>query len=96
MPAPTTTHPYGIFIRALPEAYQVRNRAGPASLNLSAQPEGERAVTKAILAVIAVAALTAACSVRSERTVVEKPAPVAAPATAVVVDPAPATVYVPR
>jgi len=53
-------------------------------------------VTKAILAVIAVAALTAACSVRSERTVVEKPAPVAAPATAVVVDPAPATVYVPR
>jgi hypothetical protein len=53
-------------------------------------------VTKAILVLIAVGALTAACTVRSERTVVEKPAPVAAPATAVVVtDPPPSTVYVP-
>jgi hypothetical protein len=75
----------------------MRNRAGPASLNLSAQPEGEQAVTKAILALIAVGALTAACTVRSERTVVEKPAPVATPpSTAVVVtDPPPSTVYVP-
>jgi hypothetical protein len=66
-------------------------------LNLSAQPEGEYPVTKAILALIAVGALTAACTVRSERTVVEKPAP--APATAVVVTdptaPPPSTVYVP-
>ena len=56
-------------------------------------------MTKAILAVIAVGLLTAACAVRSERTVVEKPAPVVttAPATAVVVaDPPPSTVYVPR
>jgi hypothetical protein len=54
-------------------------------------------VTKAILALIAVGALTAACTVRSERTVVEKPAPVVAtPSTAVVVtDPPPSTVYVP-
>jgi hypothetical protein len=73
-----------------------RNRAGPASLNLSAQPEGEQAVTKAILALIAVGALTAACTVRSERTIVEKPAVAPAPATAVVVtDPPPSTVYVP-
>jgi hypothetical protein len=66
-------------------------------LKLSAQPEGEHPVTKAILALIAIGALTAACTVRSERTVVEKPAPVvAAPATAVVVtDPPPSTVYVP-
>jgi hypothetical protein len=74
----------------------MRNRAVATSLNLSAQPEGEQAVTKAILALIAVGVLTAACTVRSERTVVEKPA--AQPATAVVVaDPAPApsTVYVP-
>ena len=75
----------------------MRNRAGLASLNLSAQPEGEQAVTKAILALIAVGVLTAACTVRSERTVVEKP--VAQPSTAVVVtDPAappPSTVYVP-
>ena len=56
-------------------------------------------MTKAILALIAVGVLTAACTVRSERTVVEKPAPVVAtPSTAVVVtDPAPppSTVYVP-
>jgi hypothetical protein len=65
-------------------------------LKLSAQPEGELTVTKAILTLIAIGALTAACTVRSERTVVEKPAPVAAPATAVVVtDPPPSTVYVP-
>jgi len=64
-------------------------------LKLSAQPEGERTVTKAILALIAVGALTAACTVRTERTVVEKPVP-AQPATAVVVtDPPPSTVYVP-
>ena len=54
-------------------------------------------MTKAILAVIAVGLMTAACAVRSERTVVEKPAP--QPSTAVVVtDPAPpppSTVYVP-
>ena len=63
-------------------------------MNLSAQPEGEPTVTKAILALIAVGALTAACTVRNERTVVERPAP--APATAVVVaDPPPSTVYVP-
>ena len=75
----------------------MRNRAGLASLNLSAQPEGEQAVTKAILALIAVGVLTAACTVRSERTVVEKP--VAQPSTAVVVTdsaaPPPSTVYVP-
>jgi hypothetical protein len=65
-------------------------------LNLSAQPEGEPAVTKAILALIAVGALTAACTVRNERTVVERPAAAPAPATAVVVaDPPPSTVYVP-
>jgi hypothetical protein len=65
-------------------------------LNLSAQPEGEPAVTKAILALIAIAGLTAACTVRSERTVVERPAVTPAPATAVVVtDPPPSTVYVP-
>ena len=55
-------------------------------------------MTKAILALIAVGLLTAACTVRSERTVVEKPAPavVATPSTAVVVtDPPPSTVYVP-
>ncbi len=54
-------------------------------------------MTKAILALIAVSALTA-CTVRSERTVVEKPAPVVttAPAAVVAVDPAPTTVYVPR
>ena len=53
-------------------------------------------MTKAILAIIAIGALTAACTVRSERTVVEKPAPVATPSTAVVVtDPPPSTVYVP-
>jgi hypothetical protein len=66
-------------------------------LNLSAQPEGEHPVTKAILAVIAVGLLTTACTVRNERTVVERPAP--APATAVVVTdpgaPPPSTVYVP-
>ena len=54
-------------------------------------------MTKAILALIAVGVLTAACTVRSERTVVERPA--AAPATAVVVSdpggPPPSTVYVP-
>jgi hypothetical protein len=75
-----------------------RNRTLTASLNLSAQPEGERAVMKAILALIAVGALTA-CTVRSERTVVERPAPVVttAPATAVVVaDPPASTVIVPR
>ena len=56
-------------------------------------------MTKAILAVIAVGLLTAACAVRTERTVVERPVPVPAPATAVVVTdpgaPAPSTVYVP-
>ena len=53
-------------------------------------------MTKAILALIAVGVLTAACTVRSERTVVEKPAPVATPTAAVVVtDPPPSTVYVP-
>ncbi len=57
-------------------------------------------MTKAILALIAVGLLTAACTVRSERTVVEKPAPVVTqPSTAVVVTdptaPPPSTVYVP-
>ena len=48
---------------------------------------------KVILALIIVGAASA-CTIRSERTVVEKPAPV--PATAVVVtDPPPSTVYVP-
>jgi len=50
-------------------------------------------VKKVILAVVILAAASA-CTVRSERTVVEKPVP--APATAVVVaDPPPSTVYVP-
>jgi hypothetical protein len=51
-------------------------------------------VNKVILAVI-ILGVASACTVRSERTVVERPAP--APATAVVVtDPPPAsTVYVP-
>lgn len=49
---------------------------------------------KVILAVVILAAASA-CTVRSERTVVERPA--AVPATAVVVTDAPAgTVYVPR
>ena len=53
-------------------------------------------MTKAILALIAIGALTAACTVRSERTVVERPVAAPAPATAVVVaDPPPSTVYVP-
>lgn len=53
-------------------------------------------MTKAILAIIAIGALTAACTVRSERTVVERPVAAPAPATAVVVtDPPPSTVYVP-
>jgi hypothetical protein len=97
MPAPTTTQPYAILIGVpSPGHISMRNRARPTSLNLSAQPEGEQAVTKAILALIAVGVLTAACTVRSERTVVEKPAPVATPSTAVVVtDPPPSTVYVP-
>jgi hypothetical protein len=65
-------------------------------LKPSAQPEGEQAVTKAFLVLIAVGALTAACTVRSERTVVERPVVAPAPATAVVVtDPPPSTVYVP-
>ena len=54
-------------------------------------------MTKAILALIAVGVLTAACTVRSERTIVEKPVP--QPTTAVVVtdssSPPPSTVYVP-
>ncbi len=50
---------------------------------------------KVILAAIAICGLAAACTVRSERTVVEKPV-TPAPATAVVVtDPPPSTVYVP-
>jgi len=54
-------------------------------------------VTKAILALIAIAGLTAACTVRSDRTIVERPAVAPAPATAVVVaDPPAAAVYVPR
>jgi hypothetical protein len=37
MPAPTTTHPYGILIGVpSPRHFSMRNRAGPASLNLSA------------------------------------------------------------
>ena len=53
-------------------------------------------MTKAILALIAIGALTAACTVRSERTVVERPAVVAPATTAVVVsDPPPSTIYVP-
>ena len=49
---------------------------------------------KVILAVVILAAASA-CTVRSERTVVERPVP-AQPATAVVVtDPPPSTVYVP-
>lgn len=53
-------------------------------------------MTKAILALIAIAGLTAACTVKSERTVVERPAVAPAPATAVVVaDPPASTVYVP-
>lgn len=49
---------------------------------------------KVILAIIILAAASA-CTVRSERTVVERP--VAVPATAVVVaDPPAGTVYVPR
>ncbi len=48
---------------------------------------------KVILALTVLAAVSA-CTVRSERTVVERPT--AAPATAVVVaDPPPSTVYVP-
>jgi hypothetical protein len=54
-------------------------------------------VTKAIIALIAVGALTAACTVRNERTVVERPAVAPAPAAAVVVADPPATaVVVPR
>jgi hypothetical protein len=50
---------------------------------------------KVILAVI-VLGVASACTVRSERTVVEKPVVSPAPATAVVVtDPPPSTVYVP-
>jgi hypothetical protein len=50
-------------------------------------------VKKVILAVVILAAASA-CTVRSERTVVEKPVP--APASAVVVpDPPTSTVYVP-
>jgi hypothetical protein len=52
-------------------------------------------VRKVILAVVILAAASA-CTVRNERTVVERPAPV--PANAVVVAgpaPAPGTVYVP-
>jgi len=58
-------------------------------------------VKKVILAV-AILAAASACTVRSERTVVERPVPAAVPATAVpatavvVTDPPPATtVYVP-
>jgi len=73
----------------------VRNRAGVASLKLSAQPEGETPMNKVILAVI-ILGIASACTVRSERTVVEKPVVAPAPATAVVVtDPPPSTVYVP-
>jgi len=37
MPAPTTTHPYGILIGVpSPGPFSRRNRAGPTSLNLSA------------------------------------------------------------
>jgi hypothetical protein len=61
---------------------------------MPAQPEGEHPVKKVILAAIILASASA-CTVRSERTVVERP--VAAPGTAVVVaDPPPSTVYVPR
>ena len=53
-------------------------------------------MTKAILALITIAGLTAACTIRNERTVVERPAAAPAPATAVVVaDPPASTVYVP-
>ena len=48
---------------------------------------------KVILAIVILAAASA-CTIRSERTVVERPTP--APATAVVVtDPPPSTIYVP-
>jgi len=63
-------------------------------LKQPAHAKGEGTVKKVILAVVIMAAASA-CTVRSERTVVEKPTPV--PATAVVVaDPPPSTVYVPR
>lgn len=52
-------------------------------------------MTKAILALIAVGALTAACTVRSERTVVEKPTPAPTSTAVVVTDPPPSTIYVP-
>jgi hypothetical protein len=72
----------------------VRNRAGAASLKLSAQPEGETPVNKVILAVI-ILGIASACTVRSERTVVERPVVAPAPTTAVVVaDPPASTVYV--
>ena len=52
-------------------------------------------MNKVILAVI-ILGVASACTVRSERTIVEKPVVAPAPATAVVVtDPPPSTVYVP-
>ena len=49
---------------------------------------------KKVIIAVAILASASACTVRSERTVVEKPTPT--PATAVVVaDPPPSTVYVP-
>ena len=51
---------------------------------------------KYILALAVVAALASACTVKTERTVVEKPVPTAPAAAVVYTDPAPATtVYVP-
>jgi hypothetical protein len=52
-------------------------------------------VKKAILAMVILAAASA-CTVRSERTVVERPVAPAPAAAVVVADPPPSTVYVPR
>jgi len=52
---------------------------------------------KYVMTLVAAALLASACTVRTERTVVEKPVPTAPAAAVVYTDPAPpaATVYVP-
>jgi len=60
---------------------------------LSAQPEGEYTVKKVILATL-ILGIASACTVRTERTVVEKPVP-ARSAVVVAEPPPPGTVYVP-
>lgn len=50
---------------------------------------------KYVMPLAVVVALASACTVRTERTVVEKPVPTAPAAAVVYTDPAPATVYVP-